>query len=46
MHCVIGSGPAGVACAKALLARGATVLMLDAGIGLEPGRAQIVRQFA
>ena len=46
MHCVIGSGPAGVACAKALLARGATVLMLDAGIELEPGRAKIVSQFA
>jgi choline dehydrogenase-like flavoprotein len=46
MHCVIGSGPAGVACAKALLARGATVLMLDAGIELEPDRAQIVRQCA
>jgi choline dehydrogenase-like flavoprotein len=44
MHCVIGSGPAGVACAKALLARGATVLMLDAGLELEPDRAQIVRQ--
>ena len=29
-HCVIGSGPAGVACAKALLARGADVHMLDA----------------
>src|SRR5271154_6994354 len=46
MHCVIGSGPAGVACAKALLARGATVLMLDAGIKLEPDRAQIVRKCA
>jgi choline dehydrogenase-like flavoprotein len=46
MHCVIGSGPAGVACAKALLARGADVLMLDAGIELEPGRAQIVRGLA
>jgi len=46
MHCVIGSGPAGVACARALLARGATVLMLDAGLELEPDRAQIVRQFA
>jgi len=46
MHCVIGSGPAGVACAKALLARGATVLMLDAGIELEPDRAQVVRQCA
>jgi choline dehydrogenase-like flavoprotein len=46
MHCVIGSGPAGVACAKALLARGADVLMLDAGIELEPGRAEIVRRLA
>ena len=46
MHCVIGSGPAGVACAKALLARGANVLMLDAGLDLEPERAQVVRQMA
>jgi ferredoxin len=46
MHCVIGSGPAGVACAKALLARGANVLMLDAGIEIETDRAQIVRQCA
>jgi choline dehydrogenase-like flavoprotein len=46
MHCVIGSGPAGAACAKALLARGADVLMLDAGLELEPGRAEIVRRLA
>jgi choline dehydrogenase-like flavoprotein len=46
MHCVIGSGPAGVACAKALLARGTSVLMLDAGIELEPERAKIVRELA
>ncbi len=46
MHCVIGSGPAGVACAKALLARGATVRMLDAGLELEPGRARLVRELA
>jgi ferredoxin len=46
MHCVIGSGPAGVACAKALLARGARVLMLDAGIDLENDRAHIVRELA
>jgi len=46
MHCVIGSGPAGVACAKALLARGARVLMLDAGLELEPDRARIVQQCA
>lgn len=46
MHCIIGSGPAGVACAKALLARGAPVLMLDAGIQLEPDRAELVRSLA
>ena len=45
-HCVIGSGPAGVACASALLARGARVLMLDAGITLEPERARIVSELA
>ena len=36
MHFVIGSGPAGVSCAAALLARGEEVTMLDAGITLEP----------
>jgi choline dehydrogenase-like flavoprotein len=46
MHCVIGSGPAGVACAKALLARGANVVMLDGGLELEPERAQLVRRLA
>ena len=45
-HCVIGSGPAGVACAQGLLARGANVLMLDAGIELESDRATIIRQCA
>ena len=45
-HCVIGSGPAGVACVKALLARGASVLMLDAGLELEPDRAQTIRRLA
>jgi choline dehydrogenase-like flavoprotein len=38
MICVIGSGPAGVACASALLEGGAQVTMLDAGLELEPGR--------
>lgn len=46
MHCVIGSGPAGVACAKAILGRGGKVLMLDAGLELEPDRAQIVGRLA
>jgi len=42
VHCVVGSGPAGVACAHALLQRGAKVLMLDAGIVLEPDRRELV----
>src|SRR6185312_13300033 len=46
MHCVIGSGPAGVACAKALITRGASVLMLDAGIELESERAKISRELS
>jgi ferredoxin len=46
MQCVIGSGPAGAACAKGILARGANVLMLDAGLELEPERARLVRQLA
>jgi choline dehydrogenase-like flavoprotein len=45
-HCVIGSGPAGVACASALLERGARVLMLDAGLTLEPERARVVADLA
>jgi choline dehydrogenase-like flavoprotein len=38
MDIVIGSGPAGVACAAALLARRRQVMMLDAGGMLEPER--------
>ncbi|HYP62747.1 MAG TPA: GMC oxidoreductase [Acidocella sp.] len=38
MEYVIGSGPAGMACAAALLARGRDVTMLDAGLTLEAGR--------
>ncbi len=41
-HGVIGSGPAGVACAHALLQRGVKVLMLDAGIVLESDRRALV----
>jgi choline dehydrogenase-like flavoprotein len=40
--CVVGSGPSGVACAAALLERGRRVHMLDAGIQLEPERAELV----
>jgi choline dehydrogenase-like flavoprotein len=46
LHCVVGSGPAGVACASALLARGAKVLMLDAGIVLENSRRALVDKMA
>jgi len=44
MHCVVGSGPAGVACAQALLDNGAVVRMLDVGLTLEPSRAEVVRR--
>jgi choline dehydrogenase-like flavoprotein len=43
MHYVIGSGPSAVACAAALLKRGRSVCMLDAGIRLEPERARLVQ---
>lgn len=38
MNLVIGSGPAGVACADALASRGEEVTVLDAGLTLEPSR--------
>src|SRR2546430_13641451 len=38
MFVVVGSGPAGVACAHALLQQGARVTMLDAGLDLESDR--------
>jgi choline dehydrogenase-like flavoprotein len=41
MDFVIGSGPAGIACASALLARGRAVTMLDAGLQLEPEREAV-----
>lgn len=34
-YIIIGSGPAGISVASALLDRGKTVLMLDAGIEIE-----------
>lgn len=40
LHIVIGSGPAGVAAAMALLGRGRRVLMLDGGKALEPEAAR------
>lgn len=41
---VIGSGPSGVAAASALRARGRNVLMIDAGVALEPERAAMVEE--
>jgi len=39
---VIGSGPAGVACASALLSAGRGVLLIDAGLELEQDRLTVV----
>lgn len=43
---VIGSGPAGVACAKALLERGCFVTMLDAGLELEASKKEALIKFS
>ena len=43
---VVGSGPAGVSCASALLQQGLEVTMLDAGVDLEPERRQVVQRLA
>jgi len=43
---VVGSGPAGVAAAAALAARGVAPLVLDAGRRLEPERALAAEQWA
>lgn len=42
---IVGSGPAGVSCAKALLDRGFTVTMLDAGIELEKEKQLLLENF-
>ncbi|MFZ5893989.1 MAG: hypothetical protein ACOY0T_23200 [Myxococcota bacterium] len=46
MHYVIGSGPSGVAAAKALLDAGEQVTLLDAGQQCEPERLQAARRLA
>jgi choline dehydrogenase-like flavoprotein len=43
MFYVVGSGPAGVACAHALSSNGHEVTILDVGFGLEPEREAIAR---
>lgn len=43
---VIGSGPAGIACAQGLLAAGKRVTILDAGLSLEPERQASVERLA
>jgi choline dehydrogenase-like flavoprotein len=43
---VVGSGPAGVACAQALADNGRPVTILDTGISLEPEREQKVASIA
>ncbi len=44
MMFVVGSGPAGVSCAMALLQKGAKVTLLDVGVELEPERSnQLIR---
>jgi len=41
---VVGSGPAGVACAYALVKKGLNVTMLDAGIELEPEKVRVLER--
>ncbi|MGB8356666.1 MAG: hypothetical protein WCD79_22400 [Chthoniobacteraceae bacterium] len=43
---VVGSGPAGVACAAALLEKGIAVTLLDAGLALEPAVKKKVARLA
>jgi choline dehydrogenase-like flavoprotein len=45
-YVVIGAGPAGAAAAKALVAAGAQVIVLDAGLSLEPDREAARRRMA
>ncbi len=42
MFVVVGSGPAGISCARALLDRGLDVTMLDAGLKLEADKERLV----
>lgn len=46
LNLVVGSGPSGVAAAAALLDAGREVLLLDAGLALEPERAALAARLA
>ena len=39
---IVGSGPAGVACAHALVSRGIPATLLDAGVEMEPDLRQVL----
>jgi choline dehydrogenase-like flavoprotein len=44
--CVVGSGPAGVACAQALVSRNMPVTMIDAGVEMEPDVRQVLSRMS
>src|ERR1700761_7665275 len=46
MYYVIGSGPAGISCAQALIAAGKQVTILDSGLQLEIVRRDAIRLFS
>lgn len=46
MYYVVGSGPAGISCAQALIAAGKEVTILDSGLQLDAGRSQAIRSLA
>src|SRR6478672_7626199 len=46
MYLVVGSGPAGIACAQGLAQTGRKVMVLDAGITLEADRKKIKSKLA
>jgi len=43
---IVGSGPAGVACAHALVSRGIPVTLLDAGVEMEPELRQVLTRMS
>jgi predicted NAD/FAD-dependent oxidoreductase len=46
MYFVVGSGPAGISCAQALIAAGKEVTILDSGLQLEAERSHAVSSIA